>query len=97
MSVQFTVHCVPWQCCSPLLGEFRSRFDDFRNDQLPNADPTDLISQHAIALDGKGMPVGWARLTPAGTIDRILTAACCEQLSIEAALREILHRRMRSN
>ncbi len=88
MSLRFTVHCLPWKAGAPLIRELRAacKLLDGISDEI------DFQSYHAIALSGHGIPVGHARLTPAGEIDRIMIPARDDSPQIESALREILQR-----
>jgi len=88
MALEFTVHCIPWHAGALLIEQFRRSQPA---SELPDStDAIDLKARHAIALDNFGFPLGSARLTPAGTIDRIVVRDCAEKSKIAAALQELL-------
>lgn len=73
MEKTFTIHCLPWVSCAPLLNEIRVAASEKRvishAEALPDAQ--DPIAHHAIALGGDGCVVACARLMPGGRVERI--------------------------
>lgn len=88
----FTVHCIPWEICAPLLEEFRLEASLRRVishvDALP--DPKDSEFRHAIAIDVHGRVIGAARLKSDGCVDRLAVMPHESHQKIMAALHELL-------
>jgi hypothetical protein len=88
----FTIHCLPWEICAPLLEEFRLEASLRRVishvDALP--DPKDAELRHAIAIDAQGRVIGAARLQQDHSIDTPAVMPHTFRDQIASALVEIL-------
>lgn len=88
----FTVHCLPWEICSPLLEEFRleaSRLKVISHvDALP--DPRDAEMRHAIAIDSNGKVIGAARLQADNSVKGLAVMPHEFHEQIKTALADIL-------
>lgn len=89
----FTVHCLPWEFCAPLVEAFRleASYRHFIShvDALPDLKDANL--RHAIAIDRQGKVIGAARLRADRSIDRLAVIPHEYQSRITSALKEILH------
>jgi hypothetical protein len=92
MQNSFTVHCVPWESCAPLLNEIRVAASQMRTISHAEAltDGKDGLARHAIAVSTKGQCIGCARLLPGGHVERIAVLPHEHQAQIKAAMIEIL-------
>jgi hypothetical protein len=88
----FTVHCVSWESCAPLLNEIRVAASQMRTISHAGAlpDGKDELARHAIAVSTKGQCIGCARLLPGGHVERIAVLPHEHQAQIKAAMIEIL-------
>lgn len=88
----FTVHCVPWEACAPILNEVRVAASQMRaiSHLEALADEQDEWARHAIAINTKGQAIGCARVMPDGRIERIAVLPHEHQVQIKAAMIEIL-------
>lgn len=88
----YTIHCLPWENCAPLLQAFRVRASDARVishiDALP--DPADAQSRQALAIDGHGRVIGAARIGKGGEVEKLAVMPHPYRDRIALALREIL-------
>lgn len=88
----FTVHCVPWQACAPILNEVRVAASQMKVISHVDAleDGKDEFARHAIAVTTKGQFIGCARILSDGHIERIAVLPHEHQAQIKAAMIEIL-------
>lgn len=88
----FTIHCLPWEICAPLLEEFRLEASRLRVishvDALP--DPRDAEMRHAIAIDRNGKVIGTACLLKGQDVTKLAVMPHIFHEQIKSALREIL-------
>jgi len=88
----FTVHCVPWETCAPILNDVRVAASQMRviSHLDAMADDMDQQVRHAIALSKTGQAIGCARITSDGRVERIAVLPHEHQAQIKAAMIEIL-------
>lgn len=88
----FTVHCIPWEACAPLLQEVRVAASELSVISHVDAltDDWDESSRHAIAVSNTGQIIGCARLRADGCIERIAVLPHEHREMIKAALIEVL-------
>lgn len=88
----FTVHCVPWEACAPILNDVRVAASQMRVISHLDAMADDLDQQvrHAIALSQTGQAIGCARITLDGRVERIAVLPHVHQSQVKAAMIEIL-------
>lgn len=93
MHIPFTMHCIGWQACAPLLQEVRTEacVIGLLNQSEVQPDEMDEQSRHALALGANGRGIGCARITPEGRIERVAVLPHPQRLQIEAALIEVLN------
>lgn len=88
----FTIHCLPWVSCAPLLNEIRVAASERKIishvEALPDA--RDPIAHHAIAVDADGRVIACGRLIPDGHVERIAVLPHEHQGLIRTALVEAL-------
>ncbi|MDD5057566.1 MAG: hypothetical protein PHQ60_06815 [Sideroxydans sp.] len=92
MQNAFTVHCLPWEFCAPILNEIRVAASQMKVISHLDAleDGRDGQARHAIAVSSKGQYIGCARLLPDGRIERIAVLPHEHQIQIKNAMIEIL-------
>jgi len=92
LNTPFPIHCIAWQAGAPLLREMREAAgrlglltsNEVRDDEL------DEVSRHAFVISKRGQGIGYARMTPAGRIERMVVLLHENSTQIEAALIEVL-------
>ena len=93
MQELFTVHSVPWQVGAQLFREVRAVAYELNLQSIAEllTDEMDEHSRHALALNESGRAIGCARITPDGTIQRMLVLPVARRTQIEAAMIEVLN------